>query len=331
MTEFSWPWGCPATGDGGPNSFSVDIVSDTNLYLSNIDPANAGVIFWNATPYWKLFAADNLSPGGNTVQVFSGIGMVNGWLYTSNADLFFNVGGGAANATDLIVLRWTAAAQTVRMALVRGPAGGTATVTQTSAIWEVPLWQVHLDAIGNYSSLTDVRQYVRNPTAPVQKLDEMILTAAANTVTFSNIPQCFRHLEIAVNAHGDAGSAQGVYIQFNGDAGANYTEYSLQWQNSVITHGAVAGNSHIGVLGISSSVANGADGGIINILGYSQINRYKIVIADSLILDTGTAVTIVGNTTRGWWLRTDAITRIDLTAQTNNFVAGSIFTLYGKM
>lgn len=161
MTEFSFPWGCDPTGDGGSGSFSLDIVEDTNKFLSNYDPTLEGVIHWTQAPHTGDLGATN--PAGNTVRIATGVGMVEGWLYTNDANVDFNVGGGNANATDLIVLRRSnpgVLPQTVRLALVRGPAAGVATVTQTASVWEVALWQVVLDGAGNFSSLNDVRAYI---------------------------------------------------------------------------------------------------------------------------------------------------------------------------
>lgn len=161
MTEFSFPWGCDPTGDGGTGSFTVDVVQKMNMYLANPNRNLWGVIYYINAPYTGLLAATN--PGGNIVRIASGLGLVEGWLYENDSTVDFDVTGGAANATDLIVLRRSnpgAAPQTVRLELVRGPAGGTAVVTQNASVWEIALWQVQLTAAGNFSALVDVRQYI---------------------------------------------------------------------------------------------------------------------------------------------------------------------------
>ena len=54
---------------------------------------------------------------------------------------------------------------TVRLAHLRGPVGGAATVTQNSLVWEVPIAEVLLDGSGDFSALTDVRRFVKTPLA----------------------------------------------------------------------------------------------------------------------------------------------------------------------
>lgn len=191
MTEFSFPWGCTVAGDGGVNSFSLEIVEKMNRYLNNVNPDTDGVIRWTQSPFAGLLNATN--PSGSIVRIASGIGMVEGWLYESDSNVDFDVSGGNANATDLIVLRRSnpgSLPQTVRLAHKRGPASGSATVTQTASVWEVALWEVDLDGSGNFSALTDVREYIHTPL--MVGADNYDKDSVDDTVVGDRVPQFYR-------------------------------------------------------------------------------------------------------------------------------------------
>lgn len=176
MTQISWNWSCsPQVGDAGP--LTVENLMVARMLMGNARPDVAGVVHWmNATPLADLGLtnpSDGLleptNPAGDIVRIASGVGMVQGWLYVSDGDEDFDVSGGNANATDLIVLRRgdPAVDLSVRLALKRGPIGGAATVTQSALLWEVAIAEVLLDGSGDFSALTDVRQYVETPLSPL--------------------------------------------------------------------------------------------------------------------------------------------------------------------
>lgn len=178
MTQISWNWACsPQVGDAGP--LTVENLMIARMLIGNAHPDAAGVVHWtDATPLADLGLAnpsDGLleptNPAGDIVRIASGIGMVQGWLYANDDDVDFDVSGGNANATDLIVLQRgdPAVDLTVRLAHLRGPVGGAATVTQNSLLWEVPIAEVLLDGSGNFSALTDGRDFVTSPLGVVRR------------------------------------------------------------------------------------------------------------------------------------------------------------------
>jgi hypothetical protein len=89
--------------------------------------------------------------------------MVQGWVFTNttNVDFDFAADPGNASATDLIVLERgdPSAAQTVRLARVKGAASTLATVTQSAAVWQIALARVPLSAGGLPTGLVDVRRF----------------------------------------------------------------------------------------------------------------------------------------------------------------------------
>lgn len=228
MTQYSWPWRCaPPVGDA--SAYDEYLIENAYLLMGNIDPEISGPLFWRSTSALQLvtgsFGAINgnlapTNPGGNTVRVSAGAGIVQGWLFINNADVDFNVGGGNANATDLIVLERgdINAVKTVRLAHVRGPVGGVATVTQNATTWQVPIAQVLLDAGGNFSALTDVRLFANRGYSLIERG-----TVGASSVTFSNIPVGFRSLAL-IATWAASPTPYGLRFRFNGDTGANYND-----------------------------------------------------------------------------------------------------------
>lgn len=230
MTQYSWPWRCaPPVGDAG--AYDEYLIENAYLLMGNIDPEISGPLFWKSTSALQLvtgsFGAINgnlapSNPGGNTVRVSAGAGIVQGWLFINNANVDFNVAGGNSNATDLIVLERgdVNSVKTVRLAHVRGPVGGVATVTQNATTWQVPIAQVLLDAGGNFSSLKDVRLFANRGYSLIERITP---AALASSVTLSNIPVGFRSLELIATFAATPGP-YGMRFRFNGDTGANYQD-----------------------------------------------------------------------------------------------------------
>lgn len=268
MTQFSYPWGCTNTGDGGSDSFSLDVVRQTNMYLNNKTPVSGGVVWWRSSivPPFSGFAnaVDNLlepsNPSGNTVRIASGVGLVMGTLFLSDENVDFDVSGGNANATDIIVLRRTAASQTVRLALVRGAASSTATVTQTASIWEVKLCEVALNGSGNFSSLTDTRRLAISHTGSSILIDRLQLSSATSRPTISDIPSVFfKNLKVVAELKSEYTPLPtlGAYLYLNNDTGANYT-HTYTRNNSGTVSGVNGTVPLIGVVVTSDAAVNAA-------------------------------------------------------------------------
>jgi hypothetical protein len=168
MAQDSFPWGCnPATGDAG--AVTVNDLVNAQQFGSNPNPNQDGVVYWTSTnPLPGGAVAVNgllaASLAGSTVNIATGIGMVQGWNFVNDATVAFDFAAdpGNASATDLIVLERgdPATNLTVRLARVKGLASSTATVTQSEALWQVAIAQVPLSAGGLPTSVVDVRRFV---------------------------------------------------------------------------------------------------------------------------------------------------------------------------
>jgi hypothetical protein len=146
------------------------------------------------------------------------------------------------------------------------------------------------------------------------------LGSTASSVTFSSIPATYTDLVI-VSAPVGNGDAQ-VQMKFNNDSSSIYS-YTILAANGASAVSARAVQAAF--IGTDYFFSVTTEGGItlINVMNYANTTTYK-----TALLRSGTAskatMSIVG-----LWPSTAAINRIDLTATSSTFAAGSVFTLYG--
>jgi hypothetical protein len=334
MTQFSFNWACnPSGGDAG--ALTSEQLMVLGMMLGNVNPGQAGVVFWTSSMVLPLPNIVNAVDGllapsfvsGDTVRIASGVGIVEGRLYVNDENVDFDVSGGNANATDLIVLQRddpaAAGGQQIRLALVRGPASGTATVTQSSTLWQVPIAEVTLDGSGNYSSFTDVRTFSIAPGAGIILLEEQVKTVSTeSSFTFSNIPPAFRHLRLYFSGTGiNAGSVAQVHMRLNGDS-----------SNIYHSAGDVASspNTSAYLFQMNTNVSNRV-AAAIEIPNYREtIGRQKAMLSHAAYVPAGGGVTkqVVSAV---WDMNATPVTSIELFTPTASidFQAGSRCSLYG--
>jgi hypothetical protein len=167
-------------------------------------------------------------------------------------------------------------------------------------------------------------------------------TGSSGTITFSNIPGTYRHLQIRYLGQTTRGTyaQDALGLRLNGDSGSTYSRH-LYRLNEVSTTGTVKieqGNQaeinfDYGTLGAAGGSANFWAVGVIDILDYKDTNKHKTVkmIAGTDSNGTVGGVYSVVGMYEGTWRNTNAITSIDfITPATGaNFVSGTKFYLYG--
>jgi hypothetical protein len=150
------------------------------------------------------------------------------------------------------------------------------------------------------------------------------------TITFSNIPQTYTHLQIRLLARGTNASTGGdLSIQFNGDTASNYTYHQLYGDgsstaansgaNQTITYGPTftGANAPANVFGV----------GITDLLDYANTNKFKTI--RTLSGQDQNGVNGFVNFRSGLWRSTSAISSMVLVAAGGNFVQHSQLSLYG--
>lgn len=171
---------------------------------------------------------------------------------------------------------------------------------------------------------------------PVKLAEFVLAVDTASPITFTAIPATYRHLKLVIFARGTgAGGAfvDNIDIRFNNDVGNNYN-YST-WDEP----GPAAGNvtfeiATTATLARTGFICNSNQGA--NHFGYLEIDfpnysaavGYKMFRSNSIYKDTA-GVVISHQQWYGYWADTSAINRIDLILGAGNYLAGSVFTLYG--
>ena len=158
--------------------------------------------------------------------------------------------------------------------------------------------------------------------------DQKLATAAA-TVTFLNIPQTYRHLQVEVFGRGDnASSSVDVQFQFNNDTGANYAHEYQQIVGSAATAPiSSTGRTNFIVVSLpgNTATANYFSLGSVRISEYTNAKANKTAYGAGGLWTSGPIIILAS----GFWASTASVTSIKMTASAGNFVAGSRFTLYG--
>ncbi|MCA1593036.1 MAG: hypothetical protein LC754_10380 [Acidobacteria bacterium] len=168
-------------------------------------------------------------------------------------------------------------------------------------------------------------------------ISEQILAAAANSVTFSAIPQTYRNLQLfmSVKTADTAGGNDDVAIQFNGDTAANYA-HQRTWTTSNSYTGST-GNGETGAVMASVMTSYTGTGVPANyfsevqayIGSYTATDRIKAVRAQCDFVTTmASGIYLLDGV--AFWLNAAAINAMKIyTTGGSNFVAGSKFQLYG--
>jgi hypothetical protein len=144
---------------------------------------------------------------------------------------------------------------------------------------------------------------------------------------FANIPQTFTHLQMRVFGRStETGTIVNMYARFSGDANAAYLGHALAGDGSAVSSSSYLGYDawEIGAIPAASTTANVFGSHIIDILDYTNTNKFKTI--RSLI---GYDANGSGNVSlrSGLWRNTGAITSISITYPP--FATGSRIDLYG--
>ena len=161
-------------------------------------------------------------------------------------------------------------------------------------------------------------------------IESQVLSSSASSVTFSSIPQDYKHLQIRMVVRSASTSAnRSIQYQFNADTGANYAQHSLVANGSVVGSG-----SGYGLTYISDEFVPEADSptgifgaAVAEILDYSNTAKNTTL---KTLSGTGVSTQVLWpiGLHSGLWNNTSAVTQIKLTPL-GSAAAGSRFSLYG--
>jgi len=151
------------------------------------------------------------------------------------------------------------------------------------------------------------------------------LSTATSSVTFSSIPQTYKHLQIRSIHANTTGFDSFALITLNGFAARTHyflgvNNASAQGTNPSSIFGPIA-------YGSSGSLSNRFGVNITDVLDYTNTGKFKTVRVMGGI--EGNSLGSIATIQSGYANTTGAITSIVLTSQGTNFAVDSSFALYG--
>jgi len=160
---------------------------------------------------------------------------------------------------------------------------------------------------------------------------------STGSITFSSIPQNYKHLQIRFKAQDALAVADAVVrllVTFNGAGGTAYAWHTLYGNGSSTFADGTASTSDMRMLCIPTSSLTGlyVGAGIIDIHDYASTTKNKTIRSINGVDTNGSAIGQYMNLTSGVWQSTAAITSITLeTTGGYGLASGSTFALYGMV
>ena len=164
-----------------------------------------------------------------------------------------------------------------------------------------------------------------------QVIARTTLSGAASSIasgTLPVIPNGFQ-LRIVWEVQNDTAANMSTNIRFNGDSGTNYSRHYFYSYNNgaTIAAGTETAQTIIVVGTHGNESANRWDRGQFHVDDYIATDRHKVAQGEA-IAHGNLGTTSLLYRFSGVWGSTAAITSVTLHAGTNNFVAGSKFTIF---
>lgn len=160
----------------------------------------------------------------------------------------------------------------------------------------------------------------------------LVGSAGASSITFSNIPQTYKHLQIRVNYSANT-TNDNTHIRFNGDTSASYSWHEMYGSSSESIGSVVSGNyggtlvttAKFGYVGSTSAGFTGV--GTSDILDYTNTNKIKVARHLVGTHTNGSASYVLFRSVA--WHNTGAITSITIYSPPGLITQHSHFALYG--
>ena len=182
-------------------------------------------------------------------------------------------------------------------------------------------------ATNSTGSATSAASNSVSPTAPLGMYESIatvtVGSGGSSSVTFSSIPSTYTHLQLRYIAR-HSGENRFVRIRFNSNTtSSNYTYHILNGTGSAITSGYENDGCYAPRLSYN---ANTFGAGVVDILDYTNTNKYKTLRAIGGRDDNGSGDV---DFLSGLFLSTAAISSIEITLAAGSYQQYSHFALYG--
>lgn len=319
-------------------SGTVQVLTGTWIRLLNNFSA-ATFVSTAATDSNGFYTVNSVPAGSYTIQT----GPSNTGPWTSTADVNFIVSetDSANNTTIPGTLAFSTAASQIVPGATSIAFRNNANTQSNSVMTDVGLYTQRNGLLIPYSAATvngnNLAPNSAYSTVPV-KIDDQT-PSGVSTFTFAPnpLPTTFRHLLIEYTGRSDSAAAN-VFVQlrFNNDSTANY-----DWDDFFTgTSGASPTTEEslgatfirIGIISAATNTAGYFGFGEAKIINYQGTSSNKGVFSRGGWGEsnaTGAAARIFLGGFGKWRTTNTAVTRLDVSLSAGNFVAGSLFTLWG--
>lgn len=178
-------------------------------------------------------------------------------------------------------------------------------------------------------------QFVILPTG-FESIATVSGTGASATITFSNIPSTYQHLQIRgiARSASTSGNYESTSFRFNSDSGSNYSgHYLIGSGSNAESYAWTSQTSGFGAFTTTSNALSNAMAiFVVDILDYANSNKYKTVRTLNGFDNNGTGSSsynqgIVGLSS-SVWMSTSAITSVSVITNAN-WTTSTSFALYG--
>lgn len=148
------------------------------------------------------------------------------------------------------------------------------------------------------------------------------------SITFSNIPQTYRHLQFRCFFANSSGVLDDSRWRWNNDSTvANYyTTHQIKGDGASATATGFNPGVAYSYLGFFSNVTNHFASYVVDILDYTNTSKNKVMRSFGGYDSNGSGNVIIRSSL---WINTSAITSVDITPLQGSFVQHSSFALYG--
>jgi hypothetical protein len=155
------------------------------------------------------------------------------------------------------------------------------------------------------------------------------------TVSFTAIAGTYKHLQVRYTARNSGTGDNFIALKwiFNSDSTAVYSNHYVYSNGGTSGAAALASTTSAGGVGLIGMIKDNAAGytnmfhsGVLDILDYANTNKYKTcrLLWGQDLNGSGRVALQSAN-----WQKTNAITQIDFSCATGNFMQYSQFALYG--
>lgn len=170
------------------------------------------------------------------------------------------------------------------------------------------------------------------PVAPgsYELIASAVATGGENNLTFTSIPQTYKHLQIRTSLRRNVGGSMQVYLRLNGATSGGPYAYTYIYGNAgalTQTYSAVNNILYVGETTTTSTAISDNFGiALIDILDYSNTNKATTTTHRAGYADDGTYYIFLSS---GFYNSTSAVTQVQVWFAGDTLQAGSKAALYG--